>query len=219
MPGFTGVRSERRVRHSAPKDCMPQRRQHAVGASSFTQYDDSASPLPNVTRQDKLVSACLDGILPAVKASIAGGASVNDLGKNKYGGVYAPLTAAVTYQHADVVHYLLSRGADAKGRDVMTAAVGNSTPAILQLLIDAGGDLNVAHGLSIAPPLFAASLAHGDVAAKVGVLLAQPGLELVANEVMGQSPEAFASARDKPDVAAMIRAEVSGGRKGVCVRE
>ena len=160
------------------------------------------------------MTACLAGEVPAAKAAIASGASVNDKGKNKYGSVHTPLAAATSRQQMKLVRHLLGVGADPNGQDVMSSAVLSATPDILRLLLDAGGDLNKSNGRVLAPPVFATALAGGDVEAKLRLLLAEPGLDLTATFISG--PEAFALSRDKPVVAAMIHDEVWRSRcKGV----
>ena len=53
-----------------------------------------------------------------------------------------PLVAAVDWWRHDVVVWLLSHGADPNGYEVMYHSAWNGNAAILQLLIDAGGDVN-----------------------------------------------------------------------------
>ena len=53
-----------------------------------------------------------------------------------------PLAAAVSSRDRDVVVWLLSLGADPNGDHVMYYCACDSTTDIMQLLIDAGGDVN-----------------------------------------------------------------------------
>ena len=82
----------------------------------------------------------------------------------------------------------------------------HSTAAILQLLIDAGGDVNrESRGQS---PMYDAVLANSED--NVRVLLAQPSLDLTIT-YEGKTPDQYS--RDwgeRPAVADMIAREVSG---------
>ena len=102
------------------------------------RMSSSSAASPSLT--GRLVTACTTGDLPSVRAAVADGASVNEPGSVE--GVYdavLPLTAAVERKHHDVVVWLLSHGADPNGDKVLYYTATASTPAILQLLIDAGG--------------------------------------------------------------------------------
>ena len=95
---------------------------------------------------DRLLTACHRGDLPSAKAAVADGASVNEHGNmvgEIVGRTYLPLWGSVMNQHLDVTIWLLARGADPNGDSVMWAGAGYSTPEILQLLIDSGGDVNL----------------------------------------------------------------------------
>ena len=105
---------------------------------------------------DRLAMACYKGDLPSAKAAVADGASVNEKGRALGWGVDLPLVPAVDQRHHDVVVWLLSHGADPNGEGVMWYGAWYSTAAILQLLIDAGGDVNRASGIYGGPPLFTA---------------------------------------------------------------
>ena len=116
-----------------------------------------------------------------------------------------PLEAAVDNKHHDVVVWLLSHGADSNGDNVMYFGARHSTAAILQLLIDAGGDVN--RGSSNALPLFSAVEGyHGED--RVRVLLAQPSLDLTI-KYGGKIPEQVARDQGTPALADMIAQEVS----------
>ena len=94
------------------------------------------------------------------------------------GGMWLPLVAAVSLGNFDLVVWLLSQGADPNADGVMLFGARNSTAAILELLIDAGADVNTESGG--VPPLTAASLlcATGDQYEKLRVMLAQPDLNI-----------------------------------------
>ena len=155
---------------------------------------------------DQLVTACISGDLPSAKAAVAGGASVNDEGKGP-GWLFAmlPLAAAVDSGRHDVVVWLLSHGADPNGGYVIFHGAWNSTAAILQLLVDAGGDVNRLSGSR--PPLVVAIGSNSED--KVRVLLAQPSLDVTAT-YDGKTPEQYARDEGKPAVADMIAQEVRG---------
>ena len=162
-----------------------------------------ASPSP----ADRLVSACVIGDLPSAKAAVADGASVNEKGAGPgWVSTQLPLTAAASMQHHDVVVWLLSLGADPNGDSVMYYGARCSTAGTLQLLIDAGGDVNrKSAGM---PPLI--STVDGDNREdKTLVLLAQPSLDLTI-QYAGHTPEQWARAFGWPAVADIIAQEVSG---------
>ena len=129
-----------------------------------------------------------------------------------------PLAAAVAHQHRAVVVILLSHGADPNGSGVMGHGAYDSTTEILQLLVDAGGDVNRKSGWR--PPIFGAiDTPAGDVAGKVRVLLSQPSLDLTITDG-GKTAEQYARERGKTVIASMIAAEVRralplGGRRGI----
>ena len=157
---------------------------------------------------DRLVTACFWRDLPSVKAAVADGASVNEKGTDGNGPLtWLPLTSAVTWQHDDIVAWLLSQGADPNGYGVMCDCASDSTAAILRLLIDAGGDVN--QGGPGGPPLFYAIRDNKQEA--VQVLLAEPSLDITAT-YLGKSPEQYARDTSSPALADMIAKEVSEPR-------
>ena len=159
---------------------------------------------------DRLVAACDSGDLPSVIAAVAAGASVNEKGKDPFAPSWPPLAAAVCSHRHDVVVWLLSHGADPNGDGVMWHGARYGTADILQLLVDAGGDVN-ADGKG-APLLFWALRAC--VEAKVRVLLAAPSLDLTVTS-RGTTPEDFARRYGTPDMAGMI---AKMPRRGTLVR-
>ena len=159
----------------------------------------SASPA------DRLVTACFKGDLPAAKAAIADGASVNDKGTAPGYIPLLPLAIALYRHRHDAVTWLLSRGADPNGDAVMCYAAYGRPSHVLQLLIDAGGDVN--RESRAAPPLFWATHSPGDD--EVRLLLAQPCLD-VAMTSYRRTAQQYACERGKPAFAATIAQEVSG---------
>ena len=92
---------------------------------------------------DRLVTACYNGDVASVEAAVADGASVNTKGRGSpFSANCLPLRMAVSMEHHDVVVSLLSHGADPNGDFVMCNGVLIRSPDILQLVIDAGGDVN-----------------------------------------------------------------------------
>src|SRR4051812_26216992 len=86
-------------------------------------------------QNEDLVKACQAGNLAEVKAQVEKGADVNYKGGT-------PINSAVFY--ADVVQYLLEKGAKANEGDnnaLVTACVYGS-PQVIKLLLDAGADPN-----------------------------------------------------------------------------
>ena len=120
---------------------------HRKFLSPLMTSPDSASSLA-----DRLVTACDNNDVPSAQAAVGDGACVNEAGMNEDGWTWFPLAVAVYEKHVDVVVWLLSQGADPNGDNVMYYGACHSAPGILQLLIDAGGDVNQSSGG--VPPLF-----------------------------------------------------------------
>ena len=110
--------------------------------------------------------------------------------------------------HREVVVWLLSHGADPGADGVMYHGTTSTTADILQLLIDAGSDVNRNSGGW--PPLVSA-LWGFNRKDNVQVLLAQPSLD-IAIKYEGKTPEAYARDNGKSALADVIAQEVSGGR-------
>ena len=161
---------------------------------------------------DQLVLACQDGDVAAAKAAVTAGASVNAKGEARYGRVL-PLDAAIVGKHHDAVVWLLSEGADPNGDRIMSIGAFShaSTARTLQLLIDAGGDVNRESGSPRMPPLFNAVNGYNEET--VGVLLDQPRLDLGVT-YSGKTAEQYAEEEYKPALAHMIAREVRGGGGG-----
>ena len=154
---------------------------------------------------DRLATACANGDLPSAAAAIAGGASVNEEGCVPGWGKVPPLAAAVRYAHDAVVVWLLSHGADPNGDYVMDYGTFEGTAARLQLLIDAGGDVN---GETVdGQPLVFFAVDSG-IEDSVRVLLSEPSLDLLTS-YEGRSPEEYALVYSGRAVADMIAHEVS----------
>ena len=153
----------------------------------------------------QLADACDAGNFQAAKAAVDAGASVND--KRSAPGYLNPVCplAAAAFNHSQaVVVWLLRHGADPNGDSVMSDGACYSTPAILQLLIDAGGDVNRNSGRM--PPLFAAT--NYNHQENVQVLLAVPALDLAIN-CNGRTPEQYAREINKHHIAELFAEEVS----------
>ena len=156
----------------------------------------------------------MSGDLPSAKAAVADGASVNEEGTASGVGFYSalPLVAAVEKKKYDVVVWLLSHGADPNGNRLIFNGAFNSTAAIFQLLIDAGGDVN--RKSFSEPPLFPALRGYNSKDT-VRVLLAQPSLRLTI-KYGGKTPEQYARVWREPALADMIAQEVSRKGAGNC---
>ena len=152
---------------------------------------------------DRLATACWNGDLLTAKAAVADGASVHDLGMVPTQGRKGPLEAAVTRKHHDVVVWLLSQGADPNGHKVMACAAYISTTDILQLLVDAGGDVNMRS--DVQPPVFHA-MRYGKLD-NVRVLLAQPSFDFTTT-YDDTSQQQFAIYSERPDLIDMLDREV-----------
>ena len=91
----------------------------------------------------------------------------------------------------------------------MRLCVNNCPTSVLELAIRAGGDVNATDGRVL--PIAAAVVCRPDSLAKVGLLLAQPSLDLDAWERgRGQTLEQFAVMHGNLAAAAMIADEVCG---------
>ena len=152
---------------------------------------------------DRLARACYEGDLPSAAAAIADGASVNGVGIDQFGNKWLPLAAAVHREWRDVVVWLLSRGADPNGDAVMACGAIIKDASILQLLVDAGCDVNRHSGEQL--PLFAAVEGYFFLENKdsVRVLLAQPSLALTVT-FRRSGPVEFAREWGKHALAEMI---------------
>ena len=175
----------------------------------MSSSDDETSPLA-----DQLTVACADGDLPSAKAAVADGASVNEKGVGWGRTPVFPLRAALARQQDDVVVWLLSHGADPNTDEVMFHGAWYSAAAMLQLLIDAGGDVNRESYEEL--PLFCAVLDNRED--KVRVLLAQPSLDCTI-ACDGKTAEQYARDTGKPALADMIAQEVSGKGLPIAVAE
>ena len=155
---------------------------------------------------DRLLTACFNDDLPSVKAAVADGASVNEEGTAPDSRTYTPLAAAIFTIHPNVVVWLLSHGADPNGRGVMWYGAHFCTTAILQLLIDAGGDFSGDNGGQ--PPLFAVVRGFNSED-NVRALLAQPCLDCT-KIYCSQTTEQSAPHLRRLALADVIAEEVSG---------
>ena len=158
--------------------------------------------------QQSLVAACTAKNFPEAVKLLSSGASVNAKGKsNSYASEFVtPLAAAVESQYRPLVLHLLSLGADVKHGRVMEKAAFGDSADILQLLIDAGGDVNMASNGRA--PLVNAVRGNHNRTAVMTVLLAEPSLDLTITDTDGKTAEEMASTLKKPAIVAMIRAEV-----------
>ena len=161
--------------------------------------------------QSRLVEACLKGDLLAAQAAVAEGASVIGTTDGWPGG--DPLCVATT---REVVTWLLSRGADPNLNGAMCLLAGRVTADVLQLLVDAGADVNWRHRRKTAL-FFAVEAANNnrdrgryqtceDDKDRVRVLVAQPSLELP--ELDAAEKQARSGWSRLPEIAALIATEV-----------
>ena len=162
--------------------------------------------------RDDVVAACVRGDAAAVQDLLDDGVGVNRLGFQQGFKHVPPLHAAVSRQHLSVVTLLLSRGADPNGPEVMSAGAYGASARILQLLVDAGGDLH--RRSSGWPPVFAALsvFSPGNCGQKVQVFLSQPRFRM-SDGYDGMTLQEYACAKGRPVVAEMIAAEVSVGSR------
>ena len=159
------------------------------------------------TLSDQFVTACLHGDLPMAERLLSLGASVNDRGAPRHWGAMTPLYAAACRLHYDAVVWLLSRGAAVGADRIMFAAVQYRSRQILELVVDAGGDVNAETFGWL--PLVLAVRTTSTTGEMVAALLAQPCLDVHVT-YLGRSVEALAVEHGKPHVADLIAREVSG---------
>ena len=156
---------------------------------------------------NELSTACWVGDVDLARAAVAAGARVDVKGA-PYGWPVPvlPLGIAMQSGHVAVIDWLLSHGADPNGDGVMVAGVWYGCPDTLQLLIDAGGDVNKPCPSEV-PLAIAVRRARG---ATVGLLLAQPRVDLNASSgAMSRTMEQLAAAYGEPDIALLVAQEVS----------
>ena len=167
-----------------------------------------ASCLSPILVQDAFVAACMAKNFPEAVKLLSSGASVNAKGKtNSYPSeLVTPLAAAVESQYRPLVLHLLSLGADTNGDRVLEKAAFGDSADILQLLIDAGGDVNMASNGRA--PLVNAVRGNHNRTAVMTVLLAEPSLDLTITDTDRKTAEEMASTLKKPAIVAMIRVEV-----------
>ena len=130
----------------------------------------------------------------------------------------SPMWAAVRNKHLDIVVFLLAHGVDPNscrdddrsGLTFVGLAAGISSPEVLQLLIDAGGDVN--KGLERSNPLCGTLCSKYADEGNVRVLLAEPSLDLARATWIGKAPERYAPEWLKPGAGDMIAMEVWHGR-------
>ncbi|MEQ5835580.1 ankyrin repeat domain-containing protein [Marinobacter sp. NFXS9] len=89
-----------------------------------------------------LVSAVMQGDLPAVQDQVAAGASLNQVTADG-----TPLTAAATAGHDRIAWYLLQQGADpnladASGQTPLIAASAEGSQRLVKLMLSAGAGVN-----------------------------------------------------------------------------
>jgi ankyrin repeat protein len=146
-----------------------------------------------------------EGVTTAV---VTRGIPVNGL--HSWAGCTA-LHKSVAHKRHRLVVALLAFGADAnvKSNSVGTSvwwAAQDSTARILQLLIDGGGSVNEPDNFGRTPLIALVSWNNGDAAARLGVLLARPELNLDVT-YKGKTAEQWAEEKGHPDLAQAIAAE------------
>ena len=160
--------------------------------------------MPPPSLADRLVTACWSGDLRAAQVALVDGASVNEQGRSpSWPGLSLPLALAVQFKQLRVVVWLLARGADPNGDQVMYFGAHFSTEVILQLLLDAGGDVNRNSGGR--PPLCTAT-SEG----KKLLLLAQPTLDFAATYYQRKFAEEYARYLSNAALADAVGQEVRG---------
>ena len=155
----------------------------------------------------QLAAAARNGDFTGALAALSSGANVHDAADDGSGWVRTPLAAATAGGHLALALHLLSLGADPSAGSAVWHAALHGSPAMVQLLVDAGGSVN---GDDVrGPPLLALVTELGcDVDGTVRVLLGQPSLDITVTDGHGLCAEELARGYGMTAVAAMIRAEV-----------
>ena len=171
-----------------------------------------ASPTP----ADRLVTACFNGDLPSAKAAVADGARVNEQRwLPAWQDAVPPLIPAVSMLHYDVVVWLLSLGADPNGDAVVVHGIWCTNIRILQLLIDAGADINRKSG-GLPPLISAVSQCNREGNEdQLRLLLAQPSVDFTVTHV-NITPLQYARDSRKPATTDLITQVVSGVTAATC---
>ena len=161
---------------------------------------------------DVFAQSAYDGTLTpeGVTAAVATrGIPVN--GRRSGDGCTA-LDYAVYMKHRELVVALLEAGADANAKDndgwtSVWQGASSSTADILQLLIDGGGSVNEPSNDGCTPLIRLVRYNEGDAAARLGVLLARPELD-VDTTYRGRTAEEWAVEWGHLELAAAIVVEV-----------
>ena len=161
------------------------------------------------------MTASRTGDMAAVAGSIAAGAGVNACGSDGAGHWLSPLAAAVWTAQQHVVTHLLAHGGDANGPCVLETAVIHA-PSTLRVLLDCGGDPNIAVG-DWCLLLFAIGCSNS-AEVVVEELLEHPAVDLGVRSARGETVEQYARRVDEPGVADRVAREVRVHETEVCVR-
>jgi ankyrin repeat protein len=148
-----------------------------------------------------------EGVTTAV---LSKGISVNSRNKSNE----TALHHAVASQRRELVVALLAAGADANvkkrfGATSLWWGAWNTTADIMQLLIDSGGSVNEPDNFGQTSLIVLVRWSNGDAAARLGVLLARPELNLDA-KWRGKTAEQWAEEKGHQDLAHAIAAERAG---------
>jgi ankyrin repeat protein len=159
---------------------------------------------------DAFIDSARDGTLTSagVGTALTSGIPVN--GQHSRDG-FTALDCAVRNSHYDLVVALLAAKADtnihdASGRTSVWHAAVYSTAAIMQLVIDGGGIVNIADKDGSTPLIELTVTKCGDAAARLGVLLARPELKLDA-KYRGWTAEQLAAVTGHGELKAAIAEE------------
>jgi hypothetical protein len=160
---------------------------------------------------DAFVDSVKDGTLTpegVTTAVVTRGIPVN--GRRSITG-YTALSYAVAWKRRELVVALLAAGADANVKDdygwtLVWWGAYYSTADILQLVIDGGGSVNEPKNDGETPLIELVMTNYDDAAARLGVLLACPELDLDAT-YQCKTAEQWAVREGYPELAAAIAEE------------
>ena len=161
----------------------------------------AASPLPEL--QNNFMGACYRGDLAAALACLRSGASVNAGSDPTL--TDRPLHAAVCSKHYALVLHLLAHGADVAVPGLLALATFCNAVNVVQLLIDAGADVNLADDRDRLPRVAFLRLQH---CAVFEALLSMPALDITTPDQRGRTCEEDAVEGEYAVAAVAIAKEV-----------
>jgi ankyrin repeat protein len=147
-----------------------------------------------LTKDDALVSACIEGHLEVVRLLVEQGAQVNAQDKRRFSSLYWASASG----HLSIVQYLIERGADIKTPDETALYIASSHGHldIVRVLVENGADINALDGRH--PGALCGASYGGHV--EIVEYLVKNGADVNAKSREGENALALASAKGNFDV-------------------